>query len=165
MRQCALCNVTVVWAIKMSSYRTYGEVVQIATFRDRFEYLKLGGSFGRETFGDSRYLNQRLYTSREWRDLRHEIIVRDNGCDLGVSGFDIGGSIIIHHIEPLTIDMVLDRSSLIFDPENLICVSYSTHKALHYGDISMAAISQPAERSLHDTCPWKGGHSCPTVIR
>ena len=147
----------------MSNYRNYTTLLSLDSFRDRFEYACLGGNFGIQTFGDSRYLNQRFYNSREWRDLRDEIIIRDNGCDLGVPGMDISGSVIIHHLQPVTLQMVLSRDPLMTDPNNLICVSYTTHKALHYGDESMLAVSRMANRSPYDPCPWKGGSLCPTL--
>ena len=107
--------------------KTYSELITFSTFEDRFEYLQLKGIVGQETFGFDRYLNQILYNSKEWKHLRNEIIVRDNGCDLALEGFEIHGRILIHHINPITIDDVIKRREMVFDPENLICVTHNTH--------------------------------------
>lgn len=134
--------------------KTYSELITFSTFEDRFEYLQLKGIVGQETFGFDRYLNQILYNSKEWKHLRNEIIVRDNGCDLALEGFEIHGRILIHHINPITIDDVIKRRGIVFDPENLICVTHNTHNAIHYGDKSLL-ITGPIERRENDTCPWK----------
>lgn len=134
--------------------KTYSELIALPTFEDRFEYLQLKGIVGQETFGFDRYLNQILYNSKEWKHLRNEIIVRDNGCDLAFEGFEIHGRILIHHINPITIDDVIKRREMVFDPENLICVTHNTHNAIHYGDKSLL-ITGPIERRANDTCPWK----------
>ena len=134
--------------------KTYSELIALPTFEDRFEYLQLKGIVGQETFGFDRYLNQILYNSKEWKHLRNEIIVRDNGCDLALDGFEIHGRILIHHINPITIDDVIKRREMVFDPENLICVTHNTHNAIHYGDKSLL-ITGPIERRANDTCPWK----------
>lgn len=134
--------------------KTYSELIVLPTFEDRFEYLQLKGIVGQETFGFDRYLNQILYSSKEWKHLRNEIIVRDNGCDLALEGFEIHGRILIHHINPITIDDVIKRRGIVFDPENLICVTHNTHNAIHYGDKSLL-ITGPIERRANDTCPWK----------
>lgn len=134
--------------------KTYSELIALPTFEDRFEYLQLKGIVGQETFGFDRYLNQILYNSKEWKHLRNEIIVRDNGCDLALEGFEIHGRIVIHHINPITIDDVIKRREMVFDPENLICVTHNTHNAIHYGDKSLL-ITGPVERRANDTCPWK----------
>lgn len=134
--------------------KTYSELIALSTFEDRFEYLQLKGIVGQETFGFDRYLNQILYNSKEWKHLRNEIIVRDNGCDLALEGFEIHGRILIHHINPITIDDVIKRREMVFDPENLICVTHNTHNAIHYGDKSLL-ITGPIERRANDTCPWK----------
>lgn len=134
--------------------KTYSELITFSTFEDRFEYLQLKGIVGQETFGFDRYLNQILYNSKEWKHLRNEIIVRDNGCDLALEGFEIHGRILIHHINPITIDDVIKRREMVFDPENLICVTHNTHNAIHYGDKSLL-ITGPIERRANDTCPWK----------
>lgn len=134
--------------------KTYSELITLPTFEERFEYLQLKGIVGQETFGFDRYLNQILYNSKEWKHLRNEIIVRDNGCDLALEGFEIHGRILIHHINPITIDDVIKRREMVFDPENLICVTHNTHNAIHYGDKSLL-ITGPIERRANDTCPWK----------
>lgn len=134
--------------------KTYSELIALPTFEDRFEYLQLKGTVGQETFGFDRYLNQILYNSKEWKHLRNKIIVRDNGCDLAFEGFEIHGRILIHHINPITIDDVIKRREMVFDPENLICVTHNTHNAIHYGDKSLL-ITGPIERRANDTCPWK----------
>lgn len=134
--------------------KAYSELIELPTFEERFEYLQLKGIVGQETFGFDRYLNQILYNSKEWKHLRNEIIVRDNGCDLALEGFEIHGRILIHHINPITIDDVIKRRKMVFDPENLICVTHNTHNAIHYGDKSLL-ITGPIERRANDTCPWK----------
>lgn len=134
--------------------KTYSELITLPTFEERFEYLQLKGTVGQETFGFDRYLNQILYNSKEWKHLRNKIIVRDNGCDLACEGFEIYGRILIHHITPITIDDVIKRREMVFDPENLICVTHNTHNAIHYGDKSLL-ITGPIERRANDTCPWK----------
>lgn len=134
--------------------KTYSELITLPTFEERFEYLQLKGTVGQETFGFDRYLNQILYNSKEWKHLRNKIIVRDNGCDLALEGFEIYGRILIHHINPITIDDVIKRRETIFDPENLVCVTHNTHNAIHYGDKSLL-ITGPVDRRANDTCPWK----------
>lgn len=134
--------------------RTHSEMCSLNTFKERFYYLKLDGIVGEDTFGSKRYLNQILYKTKEWLMLRDKIIVRDNGCDLGVVGREIFGRIVVHHINPITIEDVLNRNPKVFDPNNLITCSDMTHKAIHYGDEQLL-ISEPIERSKYDTCPWK----------
>jgi len=134
--------------------RTYKELSRLKTFDERFEYLKLGGIVGEATFGFERYLNQMLYNSSEWRRLRNRIIVRDNGCDLGLEGYEIHGTIIVHHMNPINADDLKGFSEDVFNPENLICVSLDTHNAIHYGDKSLIP-QMPVERRPGDTCPWK----------
>ena len=134
--------------------RRYTELKRFKTFKDRYEYLRLGGIVGDSTFGFDRYLNQLLYTSDKWRRIRNEIIIRDNGCDLGIEGYDLRNKIIIHHMNPLTIKDVQDVSDDIFNPEYLICVSQRTHNAIHYGDESLLP-QMPIERRPNDTCPGK----------
>lgn len=135
--------------------RNYRELSRLKTFDERFEYLKLSGLVGESTFGFERYLNQTLYNSSKWRRLRNRIIVRDNGCDLGVEGYEIQGIIIVHHMNPISVDDLKDFSDDVFDPEYLICVSLTTHNAIHYGDRSLIPQA-PVERRPGDTCPWKG---------
>lgn len=135
--------------------RSYRQLMRLPTFDERYEYLRIGGIVGKSTFGFDRYLNQSLYTSHEWKSFRNQIIIRDNGCDLGIEGRDIlGDRIIIHHINPLTVEDVEERSPVIFDPDNVICVSHMTHQAIHYGDQSLLP-KDPIERKPYDTCPWK----------
>lgn len=133
--------------------KTYHELRRFQTFEERFEYLKLGGIVGRETFGLERYLNQAFYQSREWKLARRDIIVRDNGCDLGVEGFEIHGRIIVHHINPMSLEDVEQGRDSIFDPANLICTSHTTSNAIHYGDSSLLLLP-PKERSKGDTRLW-----------
>jgi len=138
----------------MKKLLTYSELKRFQTFEERFEYVKLGGTVGESTFGFDRYLNQALYTSGEWRSLRNKVIIRDNGCDLGVDGRDIGKYIIVHHMNPITIEDLDERNEDIFNPEFLICVSRNTHNAIHFGDESLLPKG-PVERRPYDTCPWK----------
>ena len=134
--------------------KSYLEMIQLPTFEERYEYLKLGGLVGEETFGYDRYLNQVLYRSSEWKRFRRDIILRDNGCDLACDGYDIIGKILIHHINPITIDDIMNRSSCLFDPNNVISTSLNTHNAIHYGDAELL-MTGPIERTKNDTCPWK----------
>ena len=137
-----------------TSIKTYSELVKIPTFIERFRYLKIGGRVGEITFGSDRWLNQQFYQSHEWRRLRNYIINRDNACDLGVPGREINKYVIIHHITPITKQDILDRNPLVLDPENLICVTDKTHKAIHYGNENLL-YTEPVERSRFDTCPWR----------
>ena len=134
-------------------FKSYSELIHFSTFKDRFEYLKLNGTVGVETFGYDRYLNQALYGSYEWRKFRRDIIARDKGCDLGVDGFDIKSRLIVHHINPITLDQIEARDSMIFDPNNVICVSHNTHEAIHYGDESLLP-KDPIMRFSGDTKLW-----------
>ena len=134
--------------------RSYRELIRLKTFDERFEYLKLNGLVGESTFGFERYLNQTLYNSSKWRRLRNQIIVRDNGCDLGVEGYEIQGLIIVHHMNPISVDDLKDFSEDVYNPEYLICVSLTTHNAIHYGDTNLLP-KEPIERRPGDTCPWK----------
>lgn len=136
------------------SIKTYSELVTIPTFEERFEYLQLKGSVGKDTFGYDRYLNQILYNSPEWKKLRNQIIIRDNGCDLACEGYDISGRILIHHLNPIMVDDVTSRNRKVFDPDNLVCVTHSTHNAIHYGDASLL-VTGPVVRTKNDTCPWR----------
>ena len=130
-------------------------MILLPTFQERFNYLKLNGLVGEDTFGYNRYLNQYFYTSREWKRLRDAIIVRDNGCDLGIEGCEIGSGILIHHIEPITMDDIKNRSDKLLDPNNLICVSKKTHNAIHFGDESILIEDVTIERFPNDTSPWR----------
>ena len=134
--------------------RTYSELITLPTFKERYEYLRLNGRVGEETFGYDRYMNQTFYKSREWLNIRDEVIIRDNGCDLGVEGYDIHGRILIHHMNPITIDDILQRSDFLLNPEYLISTIKRTHDAIHYGDENLL-IDVPIERTKNDTCPWK----------
>lgn len=136
------------------SIRTYSELITIPTFEERFEYLQLKGSVGKDTFGYDRYLNQVLYRSPEWKRLRIQIIIRDNGCDLACDGYDVYGKVLIHHLNPITVEDVLARSRKVFDPDNLVCVSHNTHNAIHYGDMDLL-VTGPIIRTKNDTCPWR----------
>ena len=136
------------------SIRTYSELLTIPTFEERFEYLQLKGSVGKDTFGYDRYLNQVLYHSPEWKRLRNQIIIRDGGCDLACDGYDIYSKVLIHHLNPITVEDVLARSRKVFDPDNLVCVSHNTHNAIHYGDVDLLATGLII-RTKNDTCPWR----------
>lgn len=135
--------------------KCYSELIRLTTFIERYRYLKLDGMVGEDTFGFRRWLNQVLYTSQEWKSFRREINRRDNGCDLGMSGFEIYGPAIIHHINPITYEDVLHRRDCLLDPENVILTQLGTHNAIHYGDESLLNIA-PVERTQNDTCPWRG---------
>lgn len=131
--------------------KTYSELITIPGFEERVKYLQTGSMIGDFTFGGSRILNQTLYRSPEWRRFRNDVIVRDEGCDLAVKGMDIYGKIIIHHINPITIEDVKNRSPKIFDMENVVCVSHNTHELIHYG----GEVKAYEERKPGDTCPWR----------
>lgn len=137
----------------MTMIRRYSELRHIPTFEERFEYLKLNGSVGRETFGFDRYINQRFYTSKEWRDIRHYVIARDLGLDLGVEGYEINSRILIHHMNPIVVDDILHKNDDVLDPEFLITTCHNTHNAIHYGDSNL--LPKPlVERSRGDTKLW-----------
>lgn len=135
--------------------RRYTELSRLKTFEERFEYCRLIGNVGESTFGFDRYLNQALYSSPRWKSVRREIILRDNGCDLGMEDRSIGDKIIVHHLNPITIEELEDGADDIFEPEFLICVSPTTHNAIHYGDASQLLKSELVVRRPGDTCPWK----------
>lgn len=137
------------------NFKTYTELSQFHTFRDRFNYLKLEGQIGIETFGFDRYLNQALYRSPEWKRVRDLVIIRDNGCDLGIDDYEIHGRIIIHHMNPLTEKDIVDRSDLVLNPEFLISTTINTHNAIHYSDDSILIAETPIVRSQNDCCPWR----------
>lgn len=135
--------------------KSYNELITIPTFEERFRYLKIYGVIGDQTFGYDRYLNQKLYnTSREWKRIRDKVILRDNGCDLGCEGFEIYGKIIIHHINPITVEDIVTCNPCVFDLNNLISTSHNTHNAIHYGDEKLLIVA-PIERKQYDTCPWR----------
>lgn len=138
-----------------SIIRTYSELIKLETFEERFRYLELSGTVGAETFGFDRYLNQNFYTSDEWKRLRNQIIIRDNGCDLGVSGYDIHTVILIHHMNPISVKDVLAHNDLLINPEYLITTRLSTHNGIHYGDDSILQSYSVIERRPGDTCPWR----------
>ena len=134
--------------------RTYNELMLLPTFKERFEYLKLSGRVGEETFGFDRWLNQKFYRSAEWKHIRDLVIIRDNGCDLGVEGREIYGKILIHHMNPITKKDILERTDLLLNPKYLISVTKQTHDAIHYSDESIL-MNDPIARSKNDTCPWR----------
>ena len=134
--------------------RTYSELITLPTFEERFQYLKLGGKVGEETFGFDRYLNQIFYNSREWKDIREHVILRDNGCDLGMLDREIRDRILVHHMNPVDVNDILRRSEFLLDPEYMISTCKLTHDAIHYGDESLL-ITAPIERTKYDTCPWR----------
>ena len=134
--------------------RTYSELSNFKTFKERFEYLKLDGSVGKDTFGWDRYLNQMLYKSPEWLSVRNKIIFRYCGCDLGLESYDIFGKVIIHHMNPMRMEDIKNRNPDILNPEYLICVSHSTHNAIHYGDDNQL-YSGPIFLTVNDMCPWR----------
>lgn len=140
----------------MTSIKTYSELITIPTFEERFKYLQLNGVVGRETFGYDRIFNQKFYTSREWRNFRNYIIDRDNGCDLGVEGYEIanGVQIFIHHINPITLEDIENNTELLLDPNNAITTIHRTHLAIHYSDKNLL-VDKPITRTQFDTCPWK----------
>ena len=139
----------------MKTIKKYSELKNIDSFFDRYEYLKIGGTVGIETFGFDRYLNQALYRSYEWKRARDIVIARDLGCDLGIVGRDIFDKIIVHHMNPIDEKDLLEHNQFIFDPEFLITVSQTTHNAIHYGDFSILKKDRFEERTAFDTCPWK----------
>lgn len=135
--------------------KRYSELKNLETFEDRFDYLKLNGQVGRDTFGFDRYFNQQFYRSNEWKSVRDQVIVRDNGCDIGMPGHEITGKIYIHHMNPLTLNDIEESTENLLNPEYLVCVSHSTHNAIHYGDKSILERNKVVERTKGDTCPWK----------
>ena len=137
-----------------TSIRTYSELIQLPTFEERFNYLRLDGVVGKDTFGFDRYLNQQFYRSSEWKRIRNQVIVRDNGCDLCIYDYDIHGRILIHHMNPISIEDLQHMGDLLMNPEYLICVSHRTHNAIHYGDERLI-VTAPIERTQNDTCPWR----------
>lgn len=134
--------------------RTYSELIRIPTFEERYRYLKLCGKVAEETFGFRRWLNQEFYHSDEWLGFRNKIIIRDNGCDLAMDGYDILDSIIIHHLNPITYEDILNRNSCVLDPDNVVSTKLSTHNAIHYGNENLVSLI-PVERTKNDTCPWR----------
>lgn len=134
--------------------RTYSELSKFSTFEERYRYLRLGGKVGEETFGFDRWFNQKFYKDPEWLAVRDKVILRDNGCDLGVPGREIRSRIIIHHMNPITTYDIVHRTENLLNPEYLICTIKNTHDAIHYGDENLLILA-PVERTKNDTCPWK----------
>lgn len=134
--------------------KTYSELILLPTFEERYSYLRLGGRVGEETFGFDRYLNQVFYKTPEWLEVRDFVIIRDNGCDLGIEDRKIQSKILVHHMNPITKEDILRRSKYLLDPEYLISTVKNTHDAIHYGDESLL-IQMPVERRPNDTCPWR----------
>jgi len=141
--------------MRQTKIKSYSEMIRLNTFLERFEYLKLKGKVGDETFGYSRYLNQHFYHTREWKNVRDQVIIRDNGCDLAIDDREIRDRILIHHINPITEEDILDRNPLVFDLDNLVCVSKLTHDAIHYGDSNLLPSDTIVIRTKNDTCPWR----------
>ena len=137
-----------------TNIKTYSELIQIPTFEKRFEYLCLNGRVGEDTFGFDRYLNQLFYRSKEWRSIRDKVIFRDNGCDLGIAGREIYGKILIHHMNPISKEDILQKSKFLLNPEYLITVTKTTHDAIHYSDSDLL-YRDPAVLKKNDTCPWR----------
>ena len=139
----------------MKNIKTYFELEKFKTFKERFEYLQLNGQVGKDTFGFDRIFNQRFYRSREWRACRDFVIMRDNGCDLGIEGHEIqSGRVIIHHMNPILLSDIENHTDFLLNPEYLIATTHNTHNAIHYGDDSLLTVN-PIERVKNDTCPWK----------
>lgn len=136
------------------SIRTYSELITLPTFEERYRYLRLKGSIGEETFGYDRYLNQKFYRSAEWKRIRDFVIVRDNGCDLGIEDRPINSRILIHHMNPITLNDIRYATEALMNPEYLISVAHVTHNAIHYGDEDLL-VKGPIVRTKYDTCPWK----------
>lgn len=138
----------------MTTIKCYSELVLLPTFQARYQYLRLNGEVGKETFGFDRYMNQFFYRSPEWRRVRDFVISRDEGCDLGIPGREIFGRVIIHHMNPIRPEDIRNRSELLLNPEYLITTIHDTHLAIHYGDEHLL-LQEPVERRPNDTCPWK----------
>lgn len=138
----------------MTNIKTYSELMTLSTFEKRYEYLRLGGKVGEDTFGFDRYLNQIFYKDPEWLSIRDKVIIRDNGCDLGIPDREIYGRILVHHMNPITKEDILTRSKYLLNPDYLICTSKNTHDAIHYGGSSIL-LKNPIERTKNDTCPWR----------
>lgn len=139
----------------MRNIKTYKELSRLTTFKDRFNYLRLDGQVGKDTFGFDRIFNQQFYRSREWKACRDFVIMRDNGCDLGIEGHEIQANrIIIHHMNPISLDDIENHTDFLLNPEYLITTIHNTHNAIHYGDEGLLVIA-PIERIKNDTCPWR----------
>lgn len=140
--------------VRANQMRTYSELIKLTTLAERFDYLKLGGVIGEDTFGFERYLNQNFYRSAVWKKIRNQVIIRDNGCEMGLEDYPISGRIIIHHMNPVDSDDIIHQRDILLNPEFLICVGNQTHNAIHYGSIDLLP-QDPIERKPNDTCPWK----------
>ena len=138
----------------MKNIRTYSDLITLPTFKERYEYLRLDGIVGEETFGFDRYINQIFYKSKEWLEVRDYVIIRDNGCDLGIEGHEIHNRILIHHMNPIRVEDILDVTEYLLNPDYLICTTLETHNAIHYGNSNNLSKS-PIQRTKNDTCPWK----------
>ena len=138
----------------MTTIKTYSELITLPTFEERYRYLRLRGTVGEDTFGFDRYMNQNFYRSVEWKRVRDQVIVRDNGCDLGIEDRLIHGKILIHHMNPITDRDIRYATDFLMNPEYLICVTHDTHNAIHYGNDDML-MTEPIIRKPYDTCPWK----------
>ena len=136
------------------SIKSYTELSKLTTFEERYRYLRLVGSVGRETFGFDRYLNQIFYRSQKWKSIRNQVIIRDQGCDLGIPGYEIQDRVIIHHMNPITLRDIEHETEFLLNPEYLISTVHNTHNAIHYGDESLLCLG-PIERTPYDTCPWR----------
>ena len=148
-----LCEIMQVMVIRMN-IKNYTELSKLQTFEERYNYLRLNGQVGVDTFGFDRYLNQIFYRSKQWKSVRDYVIVRDNGCDLGVEGYEIHERIIIHHMNPITLHDIEHETEFLLDPEFLICTIHNTHNAIHYGNENLL-IKLPVIRTKNDTCPWR----------
>lgn len=134
--------------------KNYSTLLTFDSFENRYKYLRLGGNVGDQTFGFERYLNQALYTSKRWRKVRDEIIIRDNACDLGLSSYEIHDQILVHHMNPISVEDIDNNNPSMFDPEFLVCTSLKTHNAIHFGDEKLLP-KLPVIRRKNDTCPWR----------
>ena len=135
--------------------RTYSELSKLRTFKERYEYLKLSSVVGEDTFGYDRYLNQQFYKSMAWKRVRDQVIIRDNGCDLGIDDRYINSRIYVHHMNPITKSDIINLTDYLLNPEYLICVSKNTHDAIHYGSEELLYTNHMVERRPNDTCPWR----------
>ena len=140
--------------MKNSTIKTYSELIKLPTFEERYRYLKLCGVVGDETFGSNSYIRNKFLKSDLWKSIRNDVIIRDSGCDLGILDREIQGTLIVHHMNPITLDDIYHSSEFLLDPEYLICTSLNTHNAIHYGDESLL-LRGPPERTTYDTCPWR----------
>lgn len=141
----------------MKTKKSYHELSKLESFEDRYNYLKLDGAVGFDTFGHDRYMNQMFYKSKEWKDVRNYVMFRDNCCDLGIQNKPIYGRVYIHHINPITKNDIKNSAENLLNPDNLICVSFETHNAIHYGSFESIPQNEIIERKPNDTCPWKNG--------